>query len=320
MPKILFRLIGILAAAVSLSALAQGYPSKPVRLIVPYAPGGGTDVLARMIAQRLTEVLGKSVVVDNRPAVDGIVGAELVARSAPDGYSLLLISSSHAINAALGRKLPYDTIKDFAPITQTANQQLLLVVHPSLPVKTVSELVEYLRARPGKLDYGSSSNATALPMELFKKMTATDIQHIPYKGSGPMVSDLLGGQVRISMSGAVSVVPHVKGGKLRALGIGDLKRSAFLPDVPTVAEAGVPGYQAVIWTGMFAPAKTPRSIIERLNKEVVRILHVPDFSERISSLGADVVGNTPEEWGKFLASEIGKWAEIAKLAGFKSDQ
>lgn len=318
MLKNLFRLAGIVMAAVSFSVSAQGYPSKPVRLIVPYAPGGGTDVLARMIAQRLTEALNESIVVDNRAGVDGIVGAEIMARAAPDGYTLLIISSSHAINVALGKKLPYDTIRDFAPITQTANQQLLLVVHPSMPVKTVKEFLEYVKARPGKLNYGSSSNATALPMELFKSMTSTDIQHIPYKGSGPMMNDLLGGHVQMSMSGAVSAVPHVKAGRLRAIAIGDSKRSSFLPDVPTVAEGGVPGYQAVIWTGMFAPAKTPRAIIDRLNKEVVRILHVPAFSERISSLGADVVGSPPAEWGKFLASEITKWAKVAKVAGFKA--
>jgi len=319
MLKRVVGLAGIVAAALSFSASAEVYPNKPVRLIVPYAPGGGTDVLARMIAQRLTEALNETVVVDNRPAVDGIVGADIVARAAPDGYTLLIISSSHAINAALGKKLPYDTIKDFAPITQTANQQLLLVVHPSMPVKTVKEFLEYVRARPGKLNYGASSNATALPMELFKSMTSTTIQHIPYKGSGPMVNDLLGGHVQMSMSGAVSVVPHVKGGRLRAIAIGDAKRSSFLPDVPTVAEGGVPGYQAVIWTGMFAPAKTPKAIIDRVNKEVVRILHVPDFSERVSSLGADVVGTSPADWGKFLASEITKWAKIAKAAGFTAD-
>ncbi len=318
MLKNLVRLAGIVMAAVSISVSAQGYPNKPVRLIVPYAPGGGTDVLARMIAQRLTEALNQSVVVDNRAGVDGIVGAEIMARATPDGYTLLIISSSHTINVALGKKLPYDTIKDFAPITQTANQQLLLVVHPSIPVKTVKEFLEYVKARPGKLNYGSSSNATALPMELFKSMTSTDIQHIPYKGSGPMMNDLLGGHVQTSMSGAVSAVPHVKAGRLRAIAIGDSKRSSFLPDVPTIAEGGVPGYQAVIWTGMFAPAKTPRAIIDRLNKEVVRILHVPAFSERISSLGADVVGSPPADWGKFLASEITKWAKVAKLAGFKA--
>lgn len=312
-------LAGIVMAVASIPTSAQGYPNKPVRLIVPYAPGGGTDVLARMIAQRLTAALNESVVVDNRPAVDGIVGAEIVARSAPDGYTLLIISSSHAINVALGKKLPYDTIKDFSPITQTANQQLLLVVHPSVPVKSVKEFLDYVKARPGKLNYGSSSNATALPMELFKSMTATEIQHIPYKGSGPMVNDLLGGHLQMSMSGAVAVVPHVKSARLRAIAIGDLKRSAFLPDVPTIAEGGVPGYQAVIWTGMFAPARTPQAIIDRLNKEVVRVLHAPDFSERVSSLGADVVGTAPAAWGTFLAGEITKWTKIAKAAGFKAD-
>lgn len=320
MPNRLLRLAGIIAAAVSLSALAQVYPSKPVRFIVPFAPGGGSDLFGRMIARGLTDALGESVIVDNRPAIDGIVGTEIVARAAPDGHTLLIINSSHAINAAMGRKLPYDTIKDFAPITQILNQQLLLVVHPSLPAKTVRELIDYLKARPGKLDYGASSNATALPMELFKNMTATDIQRIPYKGSAPMANDLLGGQIQMSMAGTVTVVPHVKTGRLRALGIGDLKRSAFLPDVPTIAESGVPGYQAVIWFGMFAPAKTPRSIIERLNKEVVRILHAPDFRERAGSLGADMVGNTPDEWGKFLSSEMEKWVKIVKVSGFKGDQ
>jgi tripartite-type tricarboxylate transporter receptor subunit TctC len=218
MLKSVLRLAALAVAAASFSVSAQ-YPTKPVRLIVPYAPGGGTDVLARMIAQRLTDAFGKSVVVDNRPAVDGIVGAEIVARAAPDGYTLLIISSSHAINEALGKKLPYDTMRDFAPITQTANQQLLLVVHPSLPVKSVKEFVDHVKSNPGKLNYGSSSNATALPMELLKSIVSADIQHIPYKGSGPMVNDLLGGHVHMSMSGAIAVVPHVRAGRLRALGI-----------------------------------------------------------------------------------------------------
>ncbi|HEV7390189.1 MAG TPA: tripartite tricarboxylate transporter substrate binding protein, partial [Burkholderiales bacterium] len=245
------------AAACIASAHAQSYPSKPVRMVVPYLPGGGTDTLARMIVQRLTEALNQSVVVDNRPAVDGIVGSEVVARSNPDGYTLMLISSSHAINSALGRKLPYTT-RDFAPITQTANQQILLVVHPSVPAKSVKELISYAKANPDKLNYGSSSNAVALPMELFKTMSGTRIQHVPYKGSGQMIIDLVGGQIQMAIAGAVSSIPHVKSGKLRALAIGDSKRSAYLPEIPTIAEAGVPGYQASIWSGMFAPAKTPR--------------------------------------------------------------
>jgi tripartite-type tricarboxylate transporter receptor subunit TctC len=251
--------------------------------------------------------------------VDGIVGTELVARASPDGYTFLIISTSHAVNVALGRKLPYDTIKDFAPITHIANQQLLLVVHPSLPVKSVGEFVEYLKARPGKLDYASTSNATALPVELFKKMTATDIRHIPFKGAGQVANALLGGEVQISMPGAVAVLAHVKSGRLRALGIGDLKRSALLPDVPTIAESGVPGYQAAIWSGMVAPAKTPPSIVGLLNKEILRVLSKPEFKERVGLLGADVVGSSPEQWENFLLSEIRKWAEIAKISRFHSD-
>lgn len=320
MAKSLLRLVVVIAAAaVSLSAPAQPYPNKPVRLVVPFAAGGGADLFARLIAKGLTDSLGERVIVDNRPAVDGVVGTEIVARAAADGYTLLIVNSSHAINAALGRKLPYDAIKDFAPISQILNQQMLLVVHPSLPVKTVRELIDYLKARPGKLNYGASSNATALPMELFKNMTGTDIQRISYKGSAPMAIDLVGGQVQLSMAGTVTVIPYIKGGKLRALGIGDLKRSAFMPDVPTISEAGVAGYQAVVWFGMLAPAKTPRPLLERLNKEVVRILQAPDFRERASALGTDIVGSTPQEWGKYLASEVDKWTKIVKISGFTSD-
>jgi tripartite-type tricarboxylate transporter receptor subunit TctC len=287
-------------------------------MVVPYLPGGGTDTLARMIVQRLTEALNQSVVVDNRPAVDGIVGSEVVARSNPDGYTLMLISSSHAINPALGRKLPYTT-RDFAPITQTANQQILLVVHPSVPAKSVKELISYAKANPDKLNYGSSSNAVALPMELFKTMSGTRIQHVPYKGSGQMIIDLVGGQIQMAIAGAVSSIPHVKSGKLRALAIGDSKRSAYLPEIPTIAEAGVPGYQASIWSGMFAPAKTPRPIIDRLNKEVVKIVQARDFRDQLLQLGSDPVGNTPEEWGRFIEEEIVKWGKIAKTAGMREE-
>lgn len=319
MTSVLIRALVAITCLASLGAFAQTYPTKPVRLIVPFAPGGGTDVLARMIALQLTDALGQSVIVDNRAAVDGIVGSEIVAKSAPDGYTLIIVSSSHAINVALGKKLPYDTLRDFAPITQTAKQQLLLVVHPTVPVKSVKELVDYVKQRAGKLNYGSSSNAVALPMELFKAMTGTDIQHIPYKGSGPMLNELLGGQVQMAIAGAVASLPHVKSGKLRGLGIGDSQRSAFLPEFPTIAESGVPGYHAVIWTGMFAPRNTPRSIIEHLNREVARIVQAPAFKERMNSMGSDTVGSTPEQWGKFIAEEIVKWTKIAQLAGMKAD-
>lgn len=300
-------------------AAGQSYPSKPVRLIAPFAPGGGLDATARLIAQRLTVNFGQSVIVDNRPAVDGIVGTELVANANPDGHTLLMVNMSHAINAAVGKKLPYDTLKDFAPVTQTNNQQLLLVVIPSLPVKSVRELIDLLKAKPGALSYGSSSNAVALPMELFKSMTGTEVVHIPYKGTGPMLNDMLGGQIQIAFGASISTVPQVKAGRLRALAIGDSKRSALMPELPTIAEAGVPGYQAVIWNGVLAPAKTPLAIVERLNREIVGIVRSTEFRTRMESLGSDVVGSTPAEWGKFIADEIAKWSKIAKSAGLKPD-
>ncbi len=310
----------LLAAAFSAAPAlsADNYPSKPIRLLIPFAPGGGTDILARMVAQRLSETLGHAMVADNRPAVDGVVASETLARSAPDGYTLLLVSSSHAINPAIGRKLPYDTIRDFSPITQTASQQMFLVVHPSLPIKSVKELIDYAKAKPNSLNYGSSSNATALPMELFNSMAGIKTTHIPYKGSAPMLNDLLGGQINLSIAAAVSALPHIKSGRLRNLAIGDSKRSTILPDLPTIAEAGVPGYQAVIWSGMLAPAKTPRAIIDKLYKETVRVVQAPEFKERLVQLGSDAVGSTPEQWGEFIKTEIDKWGKIAKIAGVKA--
>jgi tripartite-type tricarboxylate transporter receptor subunit TctC len=312
-------------AASSLLACAAGahaasaYPDRPVRMIVPFTPGGGTDLVARMIAQKLGENLGQPVVVDNRPAVDGVVGTEIAARSQPDGYTLLQVSTSHAINVALGRKLPYDTLKDFAPIAHTANQQLILVVNPGLPVRTVKELIALGRAKPDALNYGSSSNATALPTELFKAMTGIQAQHIPYKGSPPMLADLIAGQIQMSIAAAISASPQVKSGKLRVLAIGDSRRSSEMPDLPTIAEAGVPGYQATIWSGLLAPAGTPAPIIERLNREVVKAVRAPDFRAKLLELGAESVGSTAAEWGAFLRTEIDKWQKIAKRANMRAE-
>ncbi len=302
-----------------LSAVAENYPSKPVRLLVPYVAGGGTDTLARMVASKLSESLGQTFLVDNRPAVDGIVASETVVHSAPDGYTLILVSSSHAINPALRKSLPYNTIKDFTPITQTAVQQLLFVTNPTVPAKNVKELIALLKAEPQKYNYGSSSNAVALPMELFKSMTNTQIQHIPYKGTAPMITDLLGSQVQMAISGAVGAIPHVKTGKLRGLAIGDSKRSSTLPDIPTIAESGVPGYQASIWTGLLGPAKLPKSIVKILNEASVHFLNQPEFKNKMNQMGSDVVGNSPEEWGAFVAEEIIKWGKIAKLAHLKPE-
>jgi tripartite-type tricarboxylate transporter receptor subunit TctC len=247
------------------------------------------------------------------------VGTEIAARSQPDGYTLLQVSTSHAINVALGRKLPYDTLKDFAPIAHTANQQLILVVNPGLPVRTVKELIALGRAKPDALNYGSSSNATALPTELFKAMTGIQAQHIPYKGSPPMLADLIAGQIQMSIAAAISAIPQVKSGKLRALAIGDSRRSSEMPDLPTIAEAGVPGYQATIWSGLLAPAGTSAAIIERLNREVVKAVRAPDFRAKLLELGAESVGSTAAEWGSFLRTEIDKWQKIAKRAGMRAE-
>jgi tripartite-type tricarboxylate transporter receptor subunit TctC len=308
-----------LLACAAVAHAASAYPDRPVRMIVPFTPGGGTDLVARMIAQKLGENLGQPVVVDNRPAVDGVVGTEIAARSQPDGYTLLQVSTSHAINVALGRKLPYDTLKDFAPIAHTANQQLILVVNPGLPVRTVKELIALGRAKPDALNYGSSSNATALPTELFKAMTGIQAQHIPYKGSPPMLADLIAGQIQMSIAAAISAIPQVKSGKLRALAIGDSRRSSEMPDLPTIAEAGVPGYQATIWSGLLAPAGTSTVIIERLNREVVKAVRAPDFRAKLLELGAESVGSTAAEWGSFLRTEIEKWQKIAKRAGMRAE-
>lgn len=313
------RLIPLLLLLIMFQAgAADTYPNGTVRLVVPYAPGGGLDATARLIAQGLTKRLGQPVVVDNRPGGDGIVGTTLVAHAAPDGQTLLMVNMSHAINVALGRKLPYDTLKDFDPITQTNNQQFLLVTSPSLPVHSVHELVTLLKQKPGALNYGSSSNASALPMELFKSMTGTDVMQIPFAGTGPMLTAMLSGQFQMSFAASMSALPFIKSGKLQALAIGDSKRSALLPDVPTVAESGVPGFQAVDWNGIVAPAHTPPAIIARLNKEVVAVLNSPEVHDRMESFGSDVVGSTPQAWQAFIQAEIAKWTAIVAKAHMKA--
>ena len=305
----------VLALGIFSPVIAQQYPTKPIRFVVPYAPGGNTDVLARLIGQRLADTFPHPVIVDNRPGIDGVVGINVVTRAAPDGYTILMVSSSHAINTAMGMKLPYDPLKDLTPITQTASQQILLIVHPSVPAKSVKEFVAYAKSRPAGLNYGASSSATQLATELFNSLAGIKMVHIPYKGAAPMMNDLLGGQIEVSFAPSVISLPHVKSSRVRALAIGDSKRSVFMPDLPTVAESGVAGYQASIWTGMLAPATTPRAIIDRLNKEVVRIVRSPELTERLVQLGSDTVGSTPEQFDKFVREEIVKWEAIAKRVG-----
>ncbi|RZL92361.1 MAG: tripartite tricarboxylate transporter substrate binding protein [Variovorax sp.] len=323
MRRRLFQLAILLAgiAAWPAFAQAQAWPAKPIRLVVPYTPAGGTDILGRMVGRRLSDALGVPVVIDNRPGSDGSIGTDIVAKSPPDGYTLLIDGTSQAYNVAFGKKLPYDSARDLAPIVQTANQQVLLLVSTRLPVKTVAELIDYARANPGKLSYGASSNANALPMELLKSMSGTNIVHVPYRGSGPMLNDLLGGQVELAMSGAAAPLPHVKAGKLRVLGIGDDQRSPSLPEFPTISEAGIPGFQTLQWSGLYAPQGTPRPVIERINREVLAILQDPVFRQQMVDAGFDVVSgpNTPEHWGALVASEVTKWSRIARMVGLKAD-
>jgi tripartite-type tricarboxylate transporter receptor subunit TctC len=303
-------------------ASAQNYPTRPLRLVVPYAPGGGVDLVARALAERLTDTLGRATVVDNRGGGENVVGSDIVAKATPDGYTMLVMSSAHAINAAIGRALPYDTERDFAPIAQTTNQLLLIVAHPGVPVRTIKELITYSKSNPGKLNYGSSSNAVTLPMELFKSMTGADIAHIPYKGTAPMLNDLLGGHLQLSLAGLAGSLQHIKAGRLRALGTGDLKRSPQLPDVPTIAEQGVPGFRGVIWTAaIFAPRGTPKPIIARLHQDILLALQHPRFNERMIAAGFDVVteNNRPEDLAKLVSDDIARWTKVAKLAGIKPD-
>ncbi len=311
----------VFSSALQPGAHAADWPNKPIKLVVPYTPGGGTDILGRMIGRRLSDALGVAVVIENRPGSDGSIGTEIVAKAPPDGYTLLIDGSSQAFNVAMGKKMPYDSARDLVPIVQTANQQVLLMVNAKLPIKNVKELVAYAQAHPGKLSYGASSNANVLPMELFKIMSNTDIVHVPYKGAGPMLNDLLGGQIEISMSGAAAPLPHVRAGSLSVLGIGDDKRAATLPEFPTIAESGLPGFQTVQWSGMFAPAGTPDNIIQRINREVVEILKDPAFRRQMMAAGFDVVqgDQSSGHWRALIAAEVAKWTKIAHQAGLKPE-
>lgn len=317
-----FLLVGLACALLGSAAVqAQAWPTKPIKLVVPYTPAGGTDILGRMVGRRLSEALGVPVLIDNRPGSDGSIGTDIVVKAPPDGYTLLIDGTSQAYNVAFGKKLPYESTRDLVPIVQTANQQVLLLVNAKLHAKTVAELIDYAKANPGKLSYGASSNANALPMELLKSMTGTNIVHVPYRGSGPMLNDLLGGQVDMAMSGAAAPLPHVRAGKLRVLGIGDDQRSPTLSEFPTISEAGIPGFQTLQWSGMYAPRGTPQAIIDRVNREVVTILRDPTFRKQMVDAGFDVVTttNTPQQWGELVAAEVTKWSHIAKLVGLKAE-
>jgi tripartite-type tricarboxylate transporter receptor subunit TctC len=302
-------------------ANAQNYPVKPVRLVVPSSPGGGTDITARIIAPKLTERLGQQVIVENRAGAGTMIGTEAVAKSAPDGYTLLMGLSTLAINPAMYKKVPFDPVRDFAPISQVIAAPNMLVVHPSIPAKTVKELIAFARARPGQLNYASAGHGTNphLSMELFLSMTGLKVVHIPYKGLAPGIVDLLAGHVTLATATMLTGLPHVKSGRLRLLGTTGAKRAAVLPDQPTVAEAGVPGYEASQWYGVLAPAGTSKEIITRLNAEIVRILQAPDMREKLAADGTDPVGNSPDEFARYIKAELTKWGKVARDAGIKPE-
>ena len=304
------------------AAAAQTYPDRPVRMIVPFPPGGSTDIVARVIAQKLSERLGQQIVVDNRGGAGGIIGMDLVAKAAPDGYTVLMDTSiTHTVGASLYSKLPYNVLTDFAPVTMAASVPLLMAIHPAVPAKSVKELIAYAKANPGKLNYSSPGNGTSghLAAEMFKSMAGVNIVHVPYKGGGPAVTDLIAGHVQLIIISAVAVLPHVKSGKLRALAITSTARAPSLPDIPTVAESGVAGYEVVLWYGMFVPRNTPRAIVLRLNHEVVALVQTAEFRERLASEGGRAVGNTPEEFDKIVRQDVAKWAQVVKRAGIKVD-
>ena len=308
-------------AATTTNGNAQAYPVKPIRFIVPFSAGGGADIVARAIAQKLGDALAQQVVIDNRTGAAAIIGTELAAKSAPDGYTLILGQTGpNSINPGLYEKLPYDVLRDFAPITLATTYPYVLVVHPSIPTKTVTELIALAKARPNELSFASAGNGAAnhLAAELFKSMASIQMVHVPYKASAPALIDVLGGHVSMMFDPIITAMPQAKLGKLRALGVTSLKRTAVAGDLPTFAETGLPGFEAIGWHGILVPAGTPREIVMRLNSEIVGVLRAPDIRTRFAEQGAEPVGNTPEQFLEFLKSDLTKWAKVIKAAGVRA--
>ena len=314
----------ILAVALTLAtgaACAQNYPTKAVRLVVPFLAGGSTDIVGRTIAQKLSEMWGQPVVVDNRPGGGTTIGTDAVAKAAPDGYTLLVTPAPFTINPSLLAKLPYDTLNDFAPITLINTTPLVLVVNPGVPAKSVKELIALAKAKPGQLNFGSSGTGGSnhLAGELFNAMAGVKIVHIPYKGNAGALTDIVGGHLDVVYNGLTSALALIKGGKLRVLAVTSLQRNAALPDVPTLDESGLKGFEAVAWNGLTAPAKTPREIVMKINADVLKVVNSPELKERLKAEGSDPVGSSPEQFTTFLRNEIAKWAKVIKFASVKPD-
>lgn len=318
-----FGVILAMVATCAHSQVAGDYPSRPVRMVLPFPPGGSTDVMARGMAQKLTETLGRQVVIDNRAGgAGGIVGTDLVAKATPDGYVFLFTTSiTHTASPSLYSKLPYHPVRDFTPVTMVASAPLMLVVNPSVPVKTVSDLIAFAKSNPGKVNYASGGigASTHLPAELFKSMAGIDIVHIPFKGGGPALLGVITGQAQMLMISVVGALPHVKSGKLRGLALTSRSRLAELPNVPTIAESGVPGYEVGLWYGVYMPKGAPKEVVLVLQRAVLKTIQAREVRERLASDGAQPVGNTPEEFAKVTATEVAKWAKVVRDAGIKAE-
>ena len=318
--------VALLIASVALPALAATpdaalYPVKPIRLVVPFAPAGSADALARTIQPTLSEALGQTLVIDNRPGASSTIGTDMAAKAAPDGYTLVLITTTHTVNPSLYAKLPYDAVGDFAAISLVVSQPNILVVHPAVAAKSVRELVALAKAKPNTLNFASGGNGSSphLSGELFKIVAGIQVAHIPYKGSGPGVTDLLGGHVQIMFAGPLALEQHIKSGRLRALAVADRRRSAVLPEVPTMTEAGFPGVETGTWYGMLAPARTPAAAVTFIQRAIVRILQAPDMKSRMLNQGVDIVASSPAEFEKFIITEVAKWSRVVQAAGVHAD-
>jgi tripartite-type tricarboxylate transporter receptor subunit TctC len=320
-PAALFLATTVFVVLDMSAARAQDYPSRPIRVVVPFSPGGAVDGPMRVIAQELSKRLGQQVIVDNKPGAGATIGTDVVAKASADGYTLLLASQTNAISATLYPKLPYDPIEDFAPISLIGREPGVLVVHPSLPVKNFQEFVAYVKERPGRIDYASSGNGSGqhLFVALLASMTGMKMNHVPYRGSGQATADMLGGQVQVSIPGTAGMVGHIKAGKLRALAVTGARRSQQLPDVPTVMESGVPGYEAYVWMGLLAPKGTPAPIVDKLFRELTQVLATSEVKTYMASAGIEIVGSTPAEFGAFFRSERELWAKVIRETGAKID-